>query len=459
VKINRKRLVILSFILLAILLIAGGVALYKSITIVIDGKERSINTFALTVGAGLQSAGVSIYTGDLITPNLTAWLADHSTITIQRAVYITILADEQVHTFQTTARLPRLILAQAGILIQPSDMLLEAGTPISPDEPLAHPGERQNLPQLEIIRALEINLDDNGDLRVLTTSKHTVGEALFEAGIELGEADVVAPALDTRLAKGLQIEIQRARKISILSGEQVLEILTTAKKVGAVLAESGLTLQGLDYSQPSEDEPLTAGDNIRVVRVSEEVLIEQTPIPFENQYQAVAELEIDSQQILQNGEYGIQAERVRVRYEDGVEVSRTVEGEWTARQPVVRIIGYGTNLVQHTVDTPDGTITYWRAIPMLALSYHPSELGGSTTTASGEQLRKGIVAVDTRYIPFYTRLYIPGYGEGLAADTGGDIKGRVIDLGYLDDEYVSWHKNVTVYFLWPPPDNIVWIFP
>lgn len=458
-KINRKTLVILSVVLLAILLTAGGLALYKSITIVIDGEERSVNTFAFTVGAALQFAEVSLYTGDLIIPSLEAWLTDNSTITIQRAAYITILADGQVHTIQTTERLPRSILAQAGILLQPSDLLLEAGSAISPDEPFAPPGERQNLPPLEILRAITLSLDDNGGQTSLTTTTHTVSEALQEAGIKLGEADVVTPALDSPLVGGLRIEIQRARKISILSAGQVLEIMTTARTVGAALAESGLTLQGLDYSQPAEDEPLFAGVNIRVVRVSETVLVEQTPIPFENQYQAVAELEIDSQQILQNGEYGIQAERVRVRYEDGVEVSRTVEGEWTARQPVVRIIGYGTNLVQHTVDTPDGVITYWRAIPMLALSYHPSELGGSTKTASGEQLRKGIVAVDTRYIPFYTRLYIPGYGEGLAADTGGDIKGRVIDLGYLDDEYVSWYKNVTVYFLWPPPDNIVWIFP
>lgn len=47
----------------------------------------------------------------------------------------------------------------------------------------------------------------------------------------------------------------------------------------------------------------------------------------------------------------------------------------------------------------------------------------------------------------------------MAADTGGGVVGRMIDLAYPTDSYVAWHQYVTVYFLWPPPDNIVWIIP
>ena len=46
-----------------------------------------------------------------------------------------------------------------------------------------------------------------------------------------------------------------------------------------------------------------------------------------------------------------------------------------------------------------------------------------------------------------------------AALAGSGVIGRWIDLGYSDEDYVSWHSYVTVYFLWPPPDNIVWIIP
>ena len=50
------------------------------------------------------------------------------------------------------------------------------------------------------------------------------------------------------------------------------------------------------------------------------------------------------------------------------------------------------------------------------------------TTATGIPTGPGVVAVDPSVIPLGTRMTIPGYGEGVAADTGGAIKGLRIDL-------------------------------
>ena len=51
-------------------------------------------------------------------------------------------------------------------------------------------------------------------------------------------------------------------------------------------------------------------------------------------------------------------------------------------------------------------------------------------TAFGLPVRKGVVAVDPRFIPLGTKLHVPGYGPSLAADVGTAIKGRVIDLWF-----------------------------
>jgi 3D (Asp-Asp-Asp) domain-containing protein len=53
-------------------------------------------------------------------------------------------------------------------------------------------------------------------------------------------------------------------------------------------------------------------------------------------------------------------------------------------------------------------------------------LGGHTAT--GAPVGYGIVAVDPSVIPLGTRMTIPGYGEGVAADTGGAIQGARIDV-------------------------------
>lgn len=51
-------------------------------------------------------------------------------------------------------------------------------------------------------------------------------------------------------------------------------------------------------------------------------------------------------------------------------------------------------------------------------------------TASGLPTGPGVVAVDPTVIPLGTRLFIPGYGPGIAADTGTAIKGLRIDLWF-----------------------------
>lgn len=58
-------------------------------------------------------------------------------------------------------------------------------------------------------------------------------------------------------------------------------------------------------------------------------------------------------------------------------------------------------------------------------------------TATGTWPSRGTVAVDPEAIPLGTKLYIEGYGEAVAADTGSGIQGDIIDL-YMDSEQECW---------------------
>lgn len=66
-----------------------------------------------------------------------------------------------------------------------------------------------------------------------------------------------------------------------------------------------------------------------------------------------------------------------------------------------------------------------RQLTVVATAY--SLHGG---TASGLPTGPGVVSVDPTVIPLGTRMYIPGYGPGIAADTGTAIKGLRIDLWF-----------------------------
>jgi 3D (Asp-Asp-Asp) domain-containing protein/peptidoglycan hydrolase CwlO-like protein len=70
------------------------------------------------------------------------------------------------------------------------------------------------------------------------------------------------------------------------------------------------------------------------------------------------------------------------------------------------------------------------------------------TTATGLPVGPGIVAVDPTVIPLGTRMSIPGYGQGVAADTGGAIKGNRIDVWIAScNDAAAFTRSVTITFL------------
>jgi peptidoglycan DL-endopeptidase CwlO len=68
------------------------------------------------------------------------------------------------------------------------------------------------------------------------------------------------------------------------------------------------------------------------------------------------------------------------------------------------------------------------------------------TTATGIPVGWGVVAVDPSVIPLGTRMFIPGYGEGVAADTGSGVRGRIIDLWFpTRAQALAWgRRTVTI---------------
>ena len=68
------------------------------------------------------------------------------------------------------------------------------------------------------------------------------------------------------------------------------------------------------------------------------------------------------------------------------------------------------------------------------------------STALGVPTRKGVVAVDPKLIPLGTKLHVPGYGPGLAADVGYAIKGKIIDLWFptLQKAQAWGRRTVTI---------------
>jgi 3D (Asp-Asp-Asp) domain-containing protein len=75
--------------------------------------------------------------------------------------------------------------------------------------------------------------------------------------------------------------------------------------------------------------------------------------------------------------------------------------------------------------TPAAVTPGGRSITVSATGY---ALPGRTAT--GLPVGWGVVAVDPSVIPLGTHMTIPGYGDAVAADTGGAVIGSTIDLWF-----------------------------
>jgi 3D (Asp-Asp-Asp) domain-containing protein/septal ring factor EnvC (AmiA/AmiB activator) len=91
--------------------------------------------------------------------------------------------------------------------------------------------------------------------------------------------------------------------------------------------------------------------------------------------------------------------------------------------------------------SPQAPVASGRTLTVVATAYTTRG-----TTATGIPAGPGVVAVDPSVIPLGSRLTIPGYGEGVAADTGGAIQGLRIDLWVATAaEAAQWQwKTVTI---------------
>ena len=94
---------------------------------------------------------------------------------------------------------------------------------------------------------------------------------------------------------------------------------------------------------------------------------------------------------------------------------------------------------------PKEQLQYVGEYTVSAYSYSEG-YGENYKTASGNTpVPYKTVAVDPNVIPLGTRLYIEGIGEVVAHDTGGAVKGKVIDLhiGYDDcNSFGRQERNV-----------------
>jgi len=479
----RVGLVVICFLLVATYAMRHAyISTQREVTLSVDGYPLSFRTHQTSVDAFLEEIGIEVNGADIVLPGLHTDLDNR--VVIERAKPVILEVDGQVLERYTHSKTVGDFLLETGVALGPHDRITMEGVEVGLEAPLSSrpisvprgvgKGKAMLLSvnpvstrRIVIHRSLPLQLFDDGVLTTFSTIAPTVGQALKEHGVLIYLGDRVKPGLGTPVSTGMRVYIERAKPLTILVDGRRIVTRTQAERVKEALEQEGVTLGVRDYTIPDRLTSLTDNMTVQVIRVEEEFVIEEEPIPFETVRRPDRELEIDHWRLAQQGEEGLRRRLIRIRYENGQEKERVMTSEWVAKEPTTEVIAYGGEIVVRELEAPEGPVRYWRKIRMLATSYTAATSGKSRDhpryglTYLGWKATKGVIAVDPQVINLGTRMYVPGYGFGTAADTGGAIKGRHIDLAYDEGNLVLWFKWVDVYLLEPVPplEEIRWILP
>lgn len=310
----------------------------------------------------------------------------------------------------------------------------------------------------------DVIIIDNEKQIAVTTMKSTVREVLEQNGIKVSPDDYISIPLNAALQKKTKnvITIDRAVPINIYVDGQQKTLMTYRDTVKEALENSPIELGKSDRLEgASFDDKISDGMDIRIVRSETNIVSEETTIPYKVISRENNRLDKGVERVVREGKEGSQKKEYEVLVEDGKEVAKKLLSEAIISTPIDKLVEIGT-ILNHKTSRGD-VLRYKKVMDMRATAYtasfkdtgkHPGDPGFGITR-TGIKARRGIIAVDPRVIPLGTKVYVevagstPDYGYALAADTGGAIKGNLIDL-YLDDQKTvdAWGvKRVKVYIL------------
>ena len=182
-------------------------------------------------------------------------------------------------------------------------------------------------------------------------------------------------------------------------------------------------------------------------RFEEKFATTSAEIKFETEYKDDPETEAGIETVTQEGQAGKKVTTTKITYYNGKEFDRDVVNVKT-EDPKNKIISRGTKIVWKTLQTPEGEIKYWKKMRVYATHYDSRCPGCNDWTAIGMRAGKGVIAVDPKVIKMRSQVYIPGYGKAVAGDTGGAIRGNIIDLGFDDARTAGWKAQyIDIYLL------------
>ena len=300
----------------------------------------------------------------------------------------------------------------------------------------------------------------DGTEKTVTTTLKEPREIFKEAGVRVGQSDLIK---EENGVQGTVLTLKRALPIVVVRGESEQKFFTNKETVGAALRDLKIRFNK-NRVYPAPETKITSGLEIHILNKGDTLSSEEVPSEIPVKYIDDETIPYGQHKVEDPGEAG----KVKVVKKSVISSGSTPKEVEIALEvladPKYSVIRRGVGMSVETpdpkysiirrgvgmsVETPEGRKKYTRIVTMEASAYTIHCGSGTGLTSIGLVPVRGIVAVDPHVIPYYTKMYVPGYGVAMAGDTGGAIVGNRIDL-FMDsyEEAINWgRRDVEVYIL------------
>lgn len=309
------------------------------------------------------------------------------------------------------------------------------------------------------LRTLQLNRASENKLMMLlqaSSIQEFINGVYAISVLQTAEKDALAE-LDEEIAKLQELEEKAmTTQEELETSEHALvneanELDTKISNLQVQLTDNQDALQSVAQSKFVENERLKAEAERKATEKRDQDQARQAEERAQQEKQAAQAQETqvkeseESPAISASSETSTQASSSKVVREESVEGEQATETT-VQSEPKVETSQPETPK-QEAVTQPEEKQSTGRVLYMESTAYSYAEAGASFYTASGLDLRQNpqAIAVDTSVIPLGTLVEVEGYGVAIAADTGGAIKGNIIDVHFKTvEECRQWGRRHNV---------------
>ncbi|WP_026908523.1 G5 and 3D domain-containing protein [Paucisalibacillus globulus] len=311
------------------------------------------------------------------------------------------------------------------------ELLEEVGIKVGVHDALSHElnAEIADGMKIEYKKANKVVVTIDGKEEEYFTVEDTVKDFLNGLNLSVSEHDDVSHQLEEVITDGLTLSITKAYQVMINDGGNEASVWATGGSVNDLLKSNDIQLSAFDKVNPALDQTVSKDTIISIVRVEKKNEEVTDSIAFKTETREDSSLAKGKEQVIAAGEDGTVVKTYEVIYENGEEVNRELVTEEVTKESKNRIVAIGTKEQQNLVTLSDSS---GKEFTMTASAFTSDCSGCSGYTATGIDLKANpnikVIAVDPSIIPLGTKVWVEGYGEAIAGDTGSNISGMRIDI-------------------------------